>query len=102
MIHSGQILIDNVNVFEWLRNLDKQQRRSKKAAMKKSGEDTPGEGTGKDVMNGSAFDHNAAPSSIWLHCLIGEEIKEGEEDEVNGGRDFHSVKGRCVSIRDVP
>ena len=81
MIHSGQILIDNVNVFEWLRNLDKQQRRSKKAAMKKSGEDTPGEGTGKDVMNGSAFDHNAAPSPIWIHCLIGEEIKEGEEDE---------------------
>ena len=49
--------------------------------MKRSGEDTPGEGTGKDVMNGSAFDHNAAPSPIWLHCLIGEEIKEGEEDE---------------------
>ena len=49
--------------------------------MKKSGEDTPGEGTGKDVMNGSAFDYNGAPSPIWLHCLIGEEIKEGEEDE---------------------
>lgn len=108
LIHAGQILVDNVNFFDWLKNLEKQQRRSKKAANKKSDDEVSNTESGRGAPDVSASDHNSASSPIWLHCLIGEEITEGEKDEervqerqIKPARGFDRLAAAGFSAEDI-
>ncbi|KAJ7188577.1 DUF2407 ubiquitin-like domain-containing protein [Mycena filopes] len=59
-IHSGRLLPDTTVVYAWLLALDEKQRQA-------SAED----------------DSVPISTTTWIHCSVGREIKEGEDEEVN-------------------
>ena len=83
LIHSGQLLADNTEVFHWLKVLEEQHRPSTETSETSEGR-----------------------SIIWLHCSVGPKLEPGEEDETKvqvcwarhllNGADIHAF---CVPLR---
>jgi len=69
LIYSGRLLTDDTVLIAWVR---KQEDRSQK------GDALQGDGT-----KSTASESPVASPPIWLHCSVGAEIPEGEEEDKN-------------------
>ena len=65
LIHSGRLLTDGTFIYSWLASLEDKQRRAVKEVTTE--EDVPG----------------ASRALTWLHCSVGPELTQEEEEEEN-------------------
>ncbi|KAL0577745.1 Pumilio y domain member 6 [Marasmius crinis-equi] len=69
LIHSGRLLTDGTFLYSWLKKLDERQKRA--SAPEDGGEENA--------------DANAKSTvASWLHCSVGREIEQGEEELDDG------------------
>ncbi|KAK7045683.1 hypothetical protein VNI00_007516 [Paramarasmius palmivorus] len=91
LIHSGRLLTNGTFIYLWLKKLDERQRRA-----------TSDEGKG----NGGV-DASVTPSTIatWLHCSVGREIEQNEEEEdgsqIQPARGFDRLASMGFSESDI-
>ena len=62
LIHSGRLLTDGTFIYPWLASLEDKQRKAVK------------EVTAEEVLN-------TGQALTWLHCSVGPELMQGEEEE---------------------
>lgn len=75
LIHSGRLLTNGTFLFDWLISLEERQHR---AVHQKGGDSNNDEEDGSVPVT-------TAIGSTWLHCSVGAEIFEGE-DELDDGK----------------
>ncbi|KAG9019272.1 hypothetical protein FRB90_004541 [Tulasnella sp. 427] len=73
LIHSGRLLTDGTFLFSWIASLEEHQRRANI--------DTGASRPSTDSAVGDDPTGSHRPEPIWLHCSIGPEIQEEEEEE---------------------
>ncbi|KAI0059584.1 hypothetical protein BV25DRAFT_1860190 [Artomyces pyxidatus] len=68
LIHSGRLLTDGTFLYSWLKSLEERQRRAH----------------AKDSLSPEADEAETPPTAAappWLHCSVGPEFAEGEEEK---------------------
>lgn len=64
LIHSGRLLTDGTFIYGWLKSLEEHQRRAHGTTLESGGDGDQG-------------------TSTWLHCSIGMEMQEDEEEDTS-------------------
>ncbi|KAI0715647.1 DUF2407 ubiquitin-like domain-containing protein [Cerioporus squamosus] len=68
LIYSGQLLADSTQLYPRIASVEQRRRKPTQSAV--GGEEADGTG-----------DQNSVAAPTWLHCSVGPQLKEGEEEE---------------------
>ncbi|KZT62156.1 hypothetical protein CALCODRAFT_426737 [Calocera cornea HHB12733] len=84
LIYSGRLLTDGIILYDWLATLEERQRRAAPQAFTSELREVLGDGaSGADAKSkGKTKTKDVKDEEMaWLHCSIGAEIEEDEEEE---------------------
>lgn len=74
LIHSGRLLTDGTFLYSWLKKLDERQKRASAP---------PEDGNGGLEESASSNPQKSTVAN-WLHCSVGREVEQNEEDMDDG------------------
>ncbi|KAK1229138.1 hypothetical protein PQX77_007808 [Marasmius sp. AFHP31] len=90
LIHSGRLLTDGTFLYAWLKKLDERQKRA--SAPEDGATEEAADSKGKSTV------------ASWLHCSVGREIEQGEEevdDSFQPARGFDRLASMGFSQSDI-
>jgi hypothetical protein len=98
LIHAGRLLADGTHLASWLGTLEERQQRA--AATKPRDDADPSILLPSSPLPSSAAAPGPVPALPWLHCSVGAQLSDGEEDgEVQPQVSVScSVSGFCQDI----
>lgn len=78
LIHAGRLLADGTHLESWLSTLEERQQRA--AATKAKDDADPSILSPSAPLPSSAAAPGPVPALPWLHCSVGAQLSDGDED----------------------